>query len=709
MALPQPLPKVPSTDEIVPAMQRIISQYNTVRKVILQTVTPSTASFDNVLYPLAQVENSVQGEHGMIYMLQYGSPSLATQEAFNQAHKLFVEAQASWTMDERFFKLLRAARENPDFERLDVESRHLLEKELLSYRHAGHGLLSPSELEEYSKQRMEIANLERRFQQSLARENGGVWFTLDELDGLPAEELAKWKDGSGERSRENQTSTGLKFVPFANGGTFAVLTYAKRSETRKRMFLEDNMKLGENKPVLEAIIKRRAAQAHLLKYPHHAAFRLERRMMKTMQWLEDFLGQLRQTLCLCGREEIKVLQHRRLKDLQESGQYAERRAAEKFPPWDKRYYERLVEQEFDIDQTTISEFFPLERTATGMLDIFSSLLELRFEPVPTENLNEDVIWHDTVRVFSVWDTKCGGFIGYLYFDLLWRENKYRGNQSVNIQCGYLKPDGNRQHPSTILMCSFPASTPTTCALLKHHQVVTLFHEMGHGIHDLLAKTRYVHFHGYRLPPDFGEMPSVMLENWCWMPDVLKRLSCHYTTLNDNYLVEWRKQHPGGSDPPKEIPEDLVNRLVKHRYFNRGLYHLYQLSISIFDLQIHSLKAQTEIAELNVQKLWYDLREEIEGMDFSECRDGFAFGTFTHLTAGYDVCYYAYLCCTAMAQDLFFSVFAEAPYNKDSWDRYRRHILEQGGSQQDLLKMLEDFLGRPPNMNALVEGLARGAN
>ena len=102
--------------------------------------------------------------------------------------------------------------------------------------------------------------------------------------------------------------------------------------------------------------------------------------------------------------------------------------------------------------------------------------------------------------------------------------------------------------------------------------------MGHGIHDLLAQTKYVRFHGYRLPPDFGEMPSMMLENWCWMKDVLQGLSRHYTTLEPNYLIEWRKQHPGASDPPTKIPEDLVDRLIKHRYLNRGLYHLYQLYV-----------------------------------------------------------------------------------------------------------------------------------
>ncbi|KAJ9489491.1 hypothetical protein VN97_g3802 [Penicillium thymicola] len=475
MSLPQSLPRVLTTEEIVPAMQRIINEYNTIRTLILQAITPTTATFSNVMLPLVQVENSVQGELGMIYMLQYGSPSLATQSAFDEARTLYLKASALWAADEEFFKLLQAAKEKPDFQTLDGESKHLLEKELLEYKHAGLGILGHAELEEYQKSQMEISDLERKFQQNLAREAGGLCFSLEELDGVPEDELAKWSDGPGEEELINENHQTKKFVPFANGGTLAVSTHAHSSETRKKMFLADNSKLKENKPLFEEIIKRRARQAQFLKYTTHAEFRIERRMAKTTAWVKGFLSQLQTTLCPYGRCEIAVLQNRRLEDLRASGQYSDHREKMGFPPWEKRYYEQLVQREFEIDQLKISEFFPLERTATNMLDIFASLLGLRFDSIPAERLTGDVVWHDTVRGFSVWDTKDDCFVGYLYFDLFWRENKYRGNQSVNIQCGYIRPDGSRQYPSTILMCSFPTPTPTSCALLKHHQVVTLFH------------------------------------------------------------------------------------------------------------------------------------------------------------------------------------------------------------------------------------------
>lgn len=436
MSLPQPLPRVLATKDVVPTMCDIINKYNTIRAQTLETVTSETATFDNVLKPLAQVENDVQGKFAMIEMLQYASPSLETQAEYNKARELYVKAQEEWIADERFFKLLQAARAKDGFRQLDAESQHLLEKELLRYRHAGHGVLGPAQLKEFQKRNSEILELERMFHQNVARENGGVWFTLDELGGVPHTELAKWKDRPETDEPADcsaKEKTKRKFVPFANGGTIAVLTYANRPETRKKMYLADNLKLGENKSIFEKIIINRARQAHLLNYPTYADLKLTERMAKTTTWLKEFLQGLKTALCPLGKAEIEVLQRRRLSDLQERGYPIDQNTVHKFPPWEKRYYERVVEQDFDIDKEKIAEYFPLETTSTKMLDLFGAWLGLRFDSVPNDMLTDDVVWHDTVRAFSVWNTEDGEFVGYLYFDLLWREYKFRGNQSVNLQ------------------------------------------------------------------------------------------------------------------------------------------------------------------------------------------------------------------------------------------------------------------------------------
>ncbi|RAO70054.1 uncharacterized protein BHQ10_006066 [Talaromyces amestolkiae] len=709
MSLPQPLPRVLATEVVVPAMRDIVDKYNVARATTLETVTPETATFDNVLKPLAEVENGVQGKFAMIEMLQYGSPCLETQAEYDKARELYIKAQTEWSADGRFFKLLQAARAKDDFNRLDTESQHLLEKELLRYKHAGHGLLGPVQLEEFQRRNSEILQLEREIHQNIAREKGGIWFTLDELDGVPESELAKWKDDIATDDPDNDSQkekTKGKFVSFSNGGTIAVLTYAHCPETRKKMYLADNLKLGENKPIFEKIIANRARQAHLLKYATYADLKLTERMAMTTKWLKDFLQGLQVALCPLGKAEIEILQRRRLSDLQARGYSIDQKTEQNFPPWEKRYYERLVEQDFEIDKEKIAEYFPLDTTATKMLEIFGSWFGIRFDPIPDNMRTGDVIWHDSIQVYSVWDTKDGEFIGYLYFDLLWRKYKFRGNQAVNLQAGYLRPDGTRKYPANILMCSFPTPTPGTCVLLKHHQIWTLFHEMGHTLHDILSKTEYVRFHGYETTLDFVELPSSFLENWCWKKDVLKKLSCHYTTLDKKYLFEWRKQNPGQSDLPREIPDHWIEKLAEHRYFNRALFHLRQLSISMFDLQIHSLSNEHEIADLDIQKLFYNLRKEIEGFDFSLCNDGFEFVTFNHLTNGYDMCYYGYLCCTAIAQDIVQTYFTNDPYNIETWAKYRKEVLEYGGSHANELEMLTRFLGHPPNMDALVQTLSQ---
>ncbi|PYI05624.1 zincin [Aspergillus sclerotiicarbonarius CBS 121057] len=693
---PQPLPRVWMAHEIIPTMQRIISQKNTVRAEIVRTVNPPTASFDTVLRPWADVENLVQGELGMIYMLQYGSPDMATQDAFTQARQLLLAAESEWASSEDFYRLVQAVYDKK--EELDVESALFLKEELLGYKRAGWGVLSPAQSEQYLQGKKEISKLESTFNRNLAQEDGGLWFAESELDGLPADDIAKWKMMANTKtpSQENHV-----FVPFANGGMLTVGTLAKNPDTRKKMYLENNRKLAVNGPIFEEIVARRTSQSQFLGYHSHAALVLESKIAKTPQWVESFLGQIRDDLVARGKAEVEVLQQHRLQDLQAQGQEAEGN----FPAWDQMYYQRLVEKEFHIDHVQISEFFPLESTAAAMLEIFASLLGLRFESIAAQ---PDQLWHESVQAFSVWDEHTSEFIGYLYFDLLWRENKYRGNQNVAIEAGYTKPDGSRHYPSTILMCSFPTPTPDSCALLKHHQVIALFHELGHGIHDLLSKTKYIRFHGTSLPRDLAEMPSTKLENWCWLPDVLKNISRHYTTLNPNYLAKWRNQNPGLPDPPEKIHNESVDNLVKYRYWGRGLYHLEQLTTSLFDLQIHSQQTPQDLASLNIQKLWYDLRQQLEGMDFSECRDGFDYCSFTHLCAAYDAGYYSYLCCAAFAEDVFATKFAHDPFSRSTWDEYRRMFLQIGCGHGDMLGLLAQYLGREPNSRALVDRLVGAA-
>ncbi|KAK9425897.1 putative Peptidase M3A/M3B catalytic domain-containing protein [Seiridium unicorne] len=230
--------------------------------------------------------------------------------------------------------------------------------------------------------------------------------------------------------------------------------------------------------------------------------------------------------------------------------------------------------------------------------------------------------------------------------------------------------------------------PGICKLLKHVEVVAVFHELGHALHDLLSKTTYVAFRGSnRLPVDIGEMPS-------------------------KYLTKWQIDNPGQPDPPRTIPKELVQALQRSQWLDQGLFYNRQAMVSTFDMAVHSIKSPDDVPDM--RQLWYSLQEELEGRDFTDIKsDGSAFTTFAHLVSRYDAGYYGYSAsdvssCAAFAQDIWRSKFAEYPRDRLTWELYHHMILEYGGAHPHKLHMLKDFLVREPNGDTLVESLELGA-
>lgn len=168
------------------------------------------------------------------------------------------------------------------------------------------------------------------------------------------------------------------------------------------------------------------------------------------------------------------------------------------------------------------------------------------------------------------------------------------------QPGFLLPNGTRRYPATALVCNFSKPTPKKPSLLKHDEVVTLFHELGHGIHDLAGRCRYSRFHGTSTVRDFVEAPSQMLENWCWTPSQLKALSSHYET-------------------GESIPDDLIEKLISTKHVNDALFNLRQLHFGIFDMTVHSPKTHEELEKLDPSALYNELRTQIAGMKGPEAQ------------------------------------------------------------------------------------------
>jgi metallopeptidase MepB len=357
-----------------------------------------------------------------------------------------------------------------------------------------------------------------------------------------------------------------------------------------------------------------------------------------------------------------------------------------------RYYDRLLlEQKYQLDAQKIAEYFPLKHTIDGMLKIFEKLFGLDFVEVTDESKN---VWHEDAKQYRVYNEKVGDaeqtFVGWLYLDLHPREGKYGHAANFNLQPGFNGTDGKRHYPATALVCNFSKPTETKPSLLKHDEVVTLFHELGHGIHDLVSITEYARFHGTNTVRDFVEAPSQMLENWCWTVSELTSLSSHYET-------------------GEKIPKEMVENIIRTKNVNAALFNLRQLHFAFFDMKMHNPAKAGDVEKLNPSEEYNRLRTEITLLDPPQgMGDDFGHGeaTFGHLMGGYDAGYYGYLWSQVFSTDMFYTAFKKAPMDPEQGRRYRHTVLEKGGSR-DEMESLKEFLGREPNSDAFFEDLGLG--
>lgn len=699
-------PQAPPTFTATPASlledtKRLIAKSRGIQDDITKIVNKQSASFANVLKPMAVDENEMALEAHILGFYQAVSTSKELRDASTEADKLFDEFSIESSMREDVFALVDAALNVK--EKLDPESQRLLEKDHKSYVRNGLGIPAGPKRDRFKEIKKELSDISITFQKRLNEENGGLWFAPSELDGIPKDLVEGFEKGQGEHA-------GKVRVTFKYPDLFPTLKYAKDPEVRKQMFVSNENKCNENVELFRRAVLLRDESARLLGYPNHATFRIEDKMAKTPKTVDDFLGDLKGRLREGGARELKVMKDYKAQELKQRGD--EKLNDGHYYLWDHRYYDRLMlEQEYALDQQKISEYFPLSTAIDGMLKIFEELFGLVFveitgadrDSVSPTGKGSDITWHSDVQVFSVWDDEGegAGFVGYLYLDLFPRDGKYGHAANFNLQPGFISTNGTRRYPATALVCNFSKPTPKKPSLLKHDEVVTLFHELGHGIHDLVSRTTYSRFHGTNTVRDFVEAPSQMLENWCWTPSQLRSLSRHWSYLSPDYRAAFLAS--ADVQPPESIPDDLIASIIKTKHVNDALANLRQLHFGTFDMRVHEPASHAALAALDLSAIYNEMRRDLCGLEGPEAHGaGFDWGhgqaTFGHLIGGYDAGYYGYLSSQVYSMDMFHSVFATDPMDGAQGRRYRHLVLEKGGSQDEMVT-LEGFLGRAPSTEA----------
>jgi metallopeptidase MepB len=594
---PQPPPVFTGTKEsIIQDAKTLCDRTRTLLDRVVADVPPEQATFSNALNPIIEDEDQTSLTSRILGFYQYVSADAELRNASTEAEKLMDDFAIETNMREDVFKLVdgvfqRQKTAEPD---LDPESLRFLEKERKGYIKNGLGLPAGAQRDRFKEIKKRLSQIGIEFQKNLNEENGGLWLTKEELDGVPEDLVEGLAKGEGENA-------GKVRLTFKYPDLFPTLKFATNPETRKKVFIANENKLNQNNPLFKEAILLRDEAARLLGYPNHATLRIEDKMAKEPATVDTFLSDLRGRLTGGGAKELEHLLELKTKDeasrgLQSDGNYY---------LWDHRYYDRmLVEEEYKIDENKIAEYFPLENTIQGMLKIFEQLFGLVFVELGKEERArlsptgkaEDMTWHEDVIVFSVWDDSTEGdsFVGYLYLDLHPRQGKYAHAANFSMSPGFALKNGARRYPATALVCNFSKPTEKKPSLLKHDEVVTLFHELGHGIHDLAGRTKYSRFHGTSTVRDFVEAPSQMLENWCWTPSQLKSLSSHY-------------------ESKQPIPDEQIEKLIATKHVNDALFNLRQLHFGIFDMTVHQPESRQWLEELDISKLYNDLRAEISGL------------------------------------------------------------------------------------------------
>jgi metallopeptidase MepB len=697
-----------SPESLITNTQGMIARSKALADRIVKEIKPEQADFNNVLLPYIQDDNHMSLESHIIGFYQAVSTEARLRDASTEAERQMDDYSIEASMREDVFKLVEAVyKKQKDDPNLDTESRRLLEKDYKGYVRMGLGIPAGEKRDRFKAIKKRLSELSIVFQKNLNEEKGGLWFTPKELEGVPEDVVSGLT--KGEAGTENE---GKLWLTFKYPDLFPTLKYCKNTETRKKVFIANENKCNDNVALFKEAIVLRDEAARLLGYPNHAAFRIEDKMAKTPKTVDNFLGDLRERLSPGGVKELEKL--KQLKK-QETG------SADNYFLWDHRFYDTLMlERDYKLDQQKIAEYFPLQTSIEGMLEIFEHLFGLVFVKIEGEDRDaisethqgSDIVWHEDVQVFSVWDSEDegSGFVGYLYLDLFPRVGKYGHAANFNLQPGFIQENGTRRYPATALVCNFSKPTPKKPSLLKHDEVVTLFHELGHGIHDLVSRTQYSRFHGTSTVRDFVEAPSQMLENWCWTASQIKSLSKHWSYLTPEYKQAWHEEAAknGETQPPESMPDDLIQSIISTRHVNDALFNLRQLHFGIFDMTVHEAKSHDAVVDLDASTLYNKLRKEISKLSGPEdLGQGYTWGhgqaTFGHLIGGYDAGYYGYLSSQVYSADMFQSVFKKDPMDGKEGRRYRHTVLERGGSQ-DEMETLKQFLGREPSTEAFYKEL-----
>ena len=622
----------------------------------LVSVPDGRRSFENTVLPLDEISNvfnQASGSYG--FLSQVSADEDLREIAHKQEERLSVFA-AGLGFREDIDRALKAYASRAELEALPDDARRLLEFALRDYRRNGLDL-DKGTRDELQGLQERLVGLGIQFRKNIDDYEDYIEVSRNELDGLP--------DGYIERLRSVEVDGAVRYrVGLDYPELHPFLDAAHDGERRRELFHKNHNKAADtNIDILEEALGVRSAMTRLLGFESWAAYALEIKMAKQTDAVFDFLVDLEDRL-----------QPKLATDMARLSDERERRTGGKSPVdiADWRYYtNQVIQEQYQVDPFEVAAYFPLDAVLDGMFRIYEELVGVKFVGRPDV---VDTAWHEDAQPFDIVDPANGEALARFYMDLYPRQGKFGHAAAFTLRGGRRLSGNGYQQPISSIVANFTKPTESSPSLLRHTEVVTLFHEFGHILHQTLTTSRYTRFSGTRVERDFVEAPSQMLEHWCWQPDMLSSFSRHHET----------------GDP---LSASLIERMIEAKHTSSAIATLRQVYFSRLDLAYHSESGRStdEIArELH----------SITGFPFPE--DTHFQAGFGHLF-GYDAGYYGYLWSRVFGDDMFTRFEAPGASVSSVGAEYRQHILEPGGTA-DADQLIHRFLGREPNADAFLREL-----
>ena len=650
-------------EHVKPAVEHLIADG---RARIVDVLKQDHFSWDNLVAVLDAEDERLGKAFGPVGHLNGVAQSEALREAYNACLPILSEYGTEVGQNAALFAAYQSLRDSDEWASLSAAQQKDLENTLRDFRLSGVDLPTDKK-QQYMENAKKLSELTSKFSDNVldATQSWSKHVTDEaELAGLP--DVAK--AGAADKAQEKELEGWLLTLDFPC--YYAVMCHATNASLREEMYRAHVTRASEQGPdagkfdnsgLIDEILSLRQAQAELLGFNNYAERSLAKKMARNVDEVTGFLRDLSQRAKPQAEKELAELRA-----------FAKESSVDAMNPWDISFWsERMREARYSISEEELRPWFPAEKVIGGMFAIVEKLFAIRIT-----QRDGVALWHKDARFYDVFDAE-GEQLASFYLDMYARTGK-RGGAWMDDCLGRVRQkDGSLQKPVAYLTCNFAPPAGGKPGLLTHDEVVTLFHEFGHGLHHMLTEQEVGGISGINgVAWDAVELPSQFMENWCWTEEGVAMISGHYET----------------SEP---LPKEKLEKLLAARNFQSAMMMQRQIEFSLFDMRIH---AEYQPG-MSVQTILNEVRDEVAvniPPDFNRFQN-----SFSHIFAGgYAAGYYSYKWAEVLSADAFSRFEEEGVFNPDTGREFRSKILAQGGCREPL-ELFVDFRGREPSVEALL--------